>query len=85
MMTDSQESGQGTNVEEANFDFTPDQKRALLAILQVSGSSDSHHLNHVKTKVNHSKHATSKSGNQTRKIKVLVVLCHLFITGQGGL
>jgi hypothetical protein len=58
--SDSQESGQGTNVEEANFDFTPEQKRALLAILQQNGSSNSHHINHVKTKVNHNKHATSK-------------------------
>jgi hypothetical protein len=46
------------------FYFSPEQKKAIMAILQQTGSSTSHTINQVRTKPNESKQVRNKTSQQ---------------------
>ena len=58
--TDSQEGGQGNNYDEAVFDFTPEQKKAILDILKQSN------INQMKSKTFQARKVSPKTSQPSR-------------------
>jgi hypothetical protein len=49
------------------FEFTPEQKKAIMAILQQYFGNSNHSINHIKAKANQTKQVPVKANQQSKE------------------